>query len=394
MRKFKKRKIAVLVSGGVDSAVALALLKKQGHDVIAFYLKIWLEDELAHLGSCPWEEDLAMVHAVCEKVGVPLQIVSLQQDYWDEVVRYTMEEIRRGHTPNPDMLCNQRVKFGKFYDKIDSSFEKVATGHYAEVEEKGGKFWLKQSRDPIKDQTYFLSYLSQPQLSRALFPIGRYSKKEVRELAHDMDLPNQARKDSQGICFLGKISFSEFIKHHLGEKKGDLIELETGKKIGEHRGFWYYTIGQRHGLDLSGGPWFVEKKDIEKNIVYISKRPPSSTQVSARVTELRASVGGANAQVSASRGASEKAGAASVRDHCAVCDFNWIGYEPELNTPLLLKAKVRHGERFYDAIANFSDLKTGTLKLDASDQGLAPGQFAVLYDGEYCVGSGVIAQAE
>jgi tRNA-specific 2-thiouridylase len=297
-----------------------------------------------------------MVHAVCEKVGAPLQIVSLQQEYWDEVVRYTVEEIRHGHTPNPDMLCNQRVKFGKFYDKIDASFEKVATGHYAGVEEKGGKFWLKRSPDPIKDQTYFLSYLSQKQLGRAAFPLCPYTKKEVRELAHDMDLPNQARKDSQGICFLGKIPFSEFVKHHLGEKTGDLIEMETGKKIGEHQGFWYYTIGQRHGLDLSGGPWFVAQKDIKKNIVYISKNYHSEDK---------------------------------KRDHCAVRDFNWIGYEPQLNTPLSLKAKMRHGERFYDATATFSDLKTGTIKLNASDQGLAPGQFAALYDGEYCVGSGV-----
>ncbi len=301
------KKIAVLISGGVDSSVALALLKEQGHDLTAFYLKIWLEDELSYLGSCPWEQDLEFVRGVCDKLSVPLQIISMQQAYHERVVSYMLEDIKAGRTPNPDMLCNQQVKFGAFYDAIDSmpysfdgnnssspsssdlpvrhspqatagirgssikKFDYIATGHYAQIEHGVQGAVLKKGKDPVKDQTYFLAYLSQAQLSRALFPIGGFEKHEVRALAKKYDLPTQDRKDSQGICFLGKFQFSDFLKAHLGTKKGDLIEFETGKKLGTHEGFWFYTIGQRQGLGLSGGPWYVTSKDTAKNIVYISK---------------------------------------------------------------------------------------------------------------------------
>ena len=165
-------KIAVLVSGGVDSSLALKLLKDQGHDVTAFYLKIWLEDELAYLGDCPWEQDLEYVKAVCKQLDVPLEVVSLQKEYWEKVVSYTIGQAQAGRTPNPDILCNQRIKFGVFLDTIDPSYEKIASGHYARVREENGTFVLEQAPDAIKDQTYFLSHLSQKQLSRLLFPIG------------------------------------------------------------------------------------------------------------------------------------------------------------------------------------------------------------------------------
>ena len=163
-------KVAVLLSGGVDSSVALRLLKDEGHDITAFYLKIWLQDEFSFLGECPWEEDLKYARGVCEQANVPLEVIPLQTEYWDNVVSYTITEIKEGRTPNPDIFCNSLIKFGEFYDKIDSSFEKVASGHYANVEEVDGKYILKTSPDPIKDQTYFLAYLTQAQLSRALFP--------------------------------------------------------------------------------------------------------------------------------------------------------------------------------------------------------------------------------
>lgn len=351
-------KIAVLTSGGVDSAVALKKLQEQGHDVTAFYLKIWLEDELSYLGNCPWEEDLGYVRAICEQSKIPLQIVSMQKEYWDEVVAYTLHEVKNGRTPNPDIFCNKCVKFGKFYDKIDNSFEKIATGHYAQVEEKNGLFYLKKAPDPIKDQTYFLSHLSQAQLKKAIFPIGDLSKKEVRALAKKYNLPNQARQDSQGICFLGKIKFSEFLKHHLGEQKGDIIEFETNKKIGEHPGFWYFTIGQRHGLGLSGGPWFVVKKDTQKNQIYISKEYFTDDK---------------------------------PRDLFKVDSINWTTDCPtQIDHPYELEVKVRHGENFYPATLNLSDKVSGTVQIKGKDQGFASGQFAVFYEGDYCLGGGVI----
>jgi tRNA-specific 2-thiouridylase len=349
-------KIALLLSGGVDSSVALAELKAQGHDVTAFYLKIWLEDELAFLGKCPWEEELEVVKAVCQRLGVPYEVVPLQREYWDRVVHTTLEEVKRGRTPNPDILCNQAIKFGAFYDKIDRAYEKVATGHYAQVEEKNNIFLLKTSPDLIKDQTYFLSRLSQSQLSRALFPIGQYTKVQVRVLAKTRDLPNQNRKDSQGLCFLGKIRFREFLRYHLGEKKGPLIELETRKKVGEHDGFWTYTIGQRQGLGLSGGPWFVVKKDPLENVVYLSRNPAS--------LEDR----GSTLQVE---------------------DLHWISdYKPALNRKTSLDVKVRHGAMRYSAEVKFSKEKAA-VKLGQKDLGLAPGQFTVFYDGNVCLGSGV-----
>src|SRR5690606_29462937 len=167
-------KIAVLLSGGVDSSVALRLLKEHGHDLTAFYLKIWLQDEYSFLGECPWEEDLNFARGVCEQAGVPLEVLSLQTEYWDSVVTYTIDEIKEGRTPNPDIFCNSLIKFGKFYERIDNSFEKVASGHYARSVKSDNKYLLMKSSDPVKDQTYFLAYLTQQQLSRALFPISTY----------------------------------------------------------------------------------------------------------------------------------------------------------------------------------------------------------------------------
>ncbi len=348
-------KIAVLVSGGVDSSVALRLLKDQGHDLTAFYLKIWLEDELAYLGQCPWEEDLAYATQVCAQAGVPLEVLSLQAEYWDRVVAYTIAQVREGKTPSPDILCNQHIKFGCFYDKIDPSFEKIATGHYAQIEEKDGLFLLKKAQDPVKDQTYFLSRLNQPQLSRALFPIGHLLKSEVRVLAKEFNLPNKERKDSQGICFLGKIEFNEFIKHHLGERPGDLVEYETSDVVGQHQGFWYFTIGQRKGIGLSGGPWYVVAKEPEKNIVYVSRNYFSPEK---------------------------------KRNIVRVSDFNWIaGYPPETTA---LQIKLRHGEALYACMFELIDRMHGIVYIEGRDQGIAPGQFAVFYDGDYCLGSGTI----
>lgn len=378
---------AVLISGGVDSSVALRLLQEQGHSLTAFYLKIWLEDELSFLGMCPWQEDLSFVEAVCKQAAIQLEIISLQKEYWERVVAHTIAEIKAGRTPNPDILCNQRVKFGAFYDKIDASFDFVATGHYARVEpfndvlnfhemtlttaenrheqnrmpitngnnHVSSLVTLHTTPDPIKDQTYFLSHLSQAQLARAAFPLGNLTKAQVREHAQRFDLPNKDRKDSQGICFLGKLKFNEFIKYHLGEQPGHLIEYETGKKLGMHRGFWYHTIGQRQGSGLSGGPWYVVSKKPEENLVFVSRNYYTPEK---------------------------------MRDTFVVSECNWILGEP---TKQSLKVKLRHGPAFNEATLESLHNGSFKVKLAQRDQGIAQGQYAVFYDGTHCLGGGVIS---
>jgi tRNA-specific 2-thiouridylase len=347
-------KIAVLLSGGVDSSVALNLLKKEGHEITAFYLKIWLQDEFSFLGDCPWEEDLNFAAGVCRQLDVPLEVLPLQTEYWETVVAYTISEIKEGRTPNPDMFCNKLIKFGQFYDKIDNSFEKVASGHYADIELCDGTYILKRSPDPIKDQTYFLAYLTQQQLSRALFPVGKYNKKEIRNFAHQFSLPNMDRKDSQGICFLGQIKFNDFVKHHLGEIKGDIMDFESGKKLGVHNGYYYYTIGQRSGLGLSGGPWYVVRKDTRNNLVYISRE-----NIAGR-----------------------------ARNTFTTGSFNWIaGYPPPEGN---YQVKIRHGASFFNCSLEFTENEKAEVNLDRADQGIAPGQFAVFYNSDICLGGGVI----
>jgi tRNA (5-methylaminomethyl-2-thiouridylate)-methyltransferase len=353
-----KKKIAILVSGGVDSSVSLAMLKEQGHDLTAFYLKIWLEDELSYLGSCPWQQDLDYVIAVCKQFDVPLQVISMQQAYHDRVVSYMLHEIAQGRTPNPDILCNQQIKFGAFFDMIDASFDYVATGHYARIEHGAQASVLKKGVDPVKDQTYFLSYLCQAQVRRALFPIGHLEKLEVRAWAQKYQLPNAQRKDSQGICFLGKFDFSDFLKAHMQTKQGDIVEFETGQFLGTHDGFWFFTIGQRSGLKLSGGPWYVVSKDVSANKVFISKNYHAVTE---------------------------------HKNGMIVHNLSWIcGVQP---TKTDLTVRFRHGAAVYACTVQYQADGVRVMLQEPSKQGIAAGQFAVLYDGDVCLGAGVIDQA-
>ncbi len=288
-----------------------------------------------------------------------MHIISLQKEYWQEVVSYTIAEIKKGRTPNPDILCNQRIKFGAFYNSIDKSFDYVATGHYARTEKKESTVFLHTAPDPVKDQTYFLSHLSQEQLQRAHFPLGNLDKSQVREYASHFKLPNKDRKDSQGICFLGKLKFTEFLKYHLGEKPGDLIESETGKKIGTHRGYWYHTIGQRQGLGLSGGPWYVVAKNCEENSVFISKSYYTPDK---------------------------------IRDTFVVSSLNWISGAPSMATEgvIALRVKLRHGPFYNEAFLTLLDNGRYKVLLAERDQGIAQGQHAVFYDGTRCLGGGII----
>lgn len=348
-------KIAVLVSGGVDSSVALVKLVEQGHrDITAFYLKIWLEDELAYLGDCPWQDDLEYVRATCDLLKVPLQVVSLQSEYWQEVVSYTIAELKAGRTPSPDILCNQRIKFGAFLRYLGPDFDKIASGHYADIDWQDNVALLKRGTDPIKDQAYFLSHLSQVQLQKCLFPIGVYRKSEVRSMAVAHALPSMKRPDSQGICFLGKIKFNEFVKFHLGENPGQIREWESERVLGEHKGYWFHTIGQRKGLSLSGGPWFVIKKDIARNIVYVSHNETFMGQ---------------------------------ARNTLSIREPHWISGAPKKRH---LQVKIRHGAKSYDCEVDYASDATLGVQLAGKDSGVAPGQFAVFYDGDYCLGGGVI----
>lgn len=346
-------KVALLLSGGVDSSVALHLSKEEGHQVTAFYLKVWLEDELSYLGQCPWEEDLSFAREVSSRAGVPLEVLSLQKPYWERVVGYVLQELRAGRTPSPDIFCNQRIKFGAFFEEIGGSFDRVASGHYARVERINGHVILKRGLDPVKDQTYFLSHMRQAQLERALFPIGHLTKARVREHAHELDLPNKDRRDSQGICFLGKIPYHEFIRHHLGERAGDIVELATGKVLGRHKGYWFHTIGQRQGLRLSHGPWFVQKKDVENNVVFVTHADHLDETAKA-IYEV------------------EK--------------LHWIAKPPERRDLLV---RVRHGRHLFHADVVVRGNRA-TVRLDRKEPGIAPGQFTVFYDGEVCLGGATI----
>ncbi len=355
-------RVALLLSGGVDSSVALRLLQEDGHDVTAFYLKIWLEDELAYLGDCPWEEDLRYAREVCAQASVPLEVIPLQREYHLRVVRWTISELRAGRTPSPDVLCNRRIKFGAFFDVLASRpFDRVASGHYARIRRSPGGCELRKGVDPVKDQTYFLFRLDQEQLSRCLFPVGACHKSEVRSIARRLALPNRDRRDSQGICFLGKIHYDDFVRGHLGERPGEIREIESGRRLGSHRGYWFHTIGQRRGLGLGGGPWYVVGKDPGENVLYVSHHGDLTSHTSRRFR---------------------------------IPEVHWIGQPPAMErgsaSGARLEVKIRHSPQTVGC--RVTERQDGGLEieLDAADPGVAEGQAAVLYDGDHCLGGGMI----
>jgi len=349
-------RIAVLTSGGVDSSVALARLAEEGgHELRAYYLKIWLEDELAFLGRCPWEDDLVFVREICDRLEVPLTIVPLQRDYYESVVAAAVVELEAGRTPSPDVQCNRLIKFGAFVDRVDEDFDFVASGHHARVDHSGSLSRLFKGVDPVKDQTYFLSQMTQEQVARCLFPIGGLTKAEVRADARRLRLPNSDRPDSQGICFLGRVPYDAFVEHHLGENPGVIRDLTTGNPLGTHRGFWFHTIGQRRGLGLSGGPWYVVGKDLERNelLVVHADALPDHHRGLFRIPEP-----------------------------------HWIADPPRSHR---LTLRIRHGERLVGCRVDEGGDGDLSVRMDEAEPGIAPGQYAVLYDGDECLGGGVIA---
>lgn len=352
-------KIAVLVSGGVDSAVVVHKLVGEGHDLHLFYIRISNDNDE---GECSYEEDIEMCTLIASKYNLPLTEVSLHEEYWQYVMDYALKTVKNGLTPHPDMMCNKIIKFGFFEDKWGKKFDKTATGHYASISQDEKGYYLCTANDPVKDQTDFLAQLSQEQLSHLLFPLGDLPKSAVRNLAKEAKLPNATRKDSQGICFLGKINYKDFIKRHLGEKIGDVIDIETNKKIGTHSGYWFYTIGQRKGLGLGGGPWFVVKKDIAKNIIYVSKGYDTPLQF-GRIIKLE--------------------------------EPNWITYNPfeKGNNELELTFKIRHVPEFLTGKLEYNKNDNSMILTSDQDvQGIAPGQYAIFYtsDMKICLGSALI----
>lgn len=347
-------KVAGLISGGVDSAVAVHRMVEQGLDLHLFYIRIGMDDGR---GDCSAEEDIEMCQAIARHYGLPFDVVSLHEEYWDTVMTYALNTVRAGLTPNPDILCNRVIKFGYFDERWGHEFDKIATGHYATtLVEPDGLTYLGTAPDPVKDQTDFLARITYKQLCRSMFPIGDIPKSEVRRLALEARLPNAFRRDSQGICFLGNINYNDFIRRHLGEKQGAIIELETGRKLGTHRGYWFHTIGQRKGLGLSGGPWYVVRKNIDDNVIYVSQGYNTQKQYGTEIL---------------------------------LDEMHWITRNPELTR---VAFKNRHTPQFIDA--QLETTPQGRLLIHSSEpvQGIAPGQFAVIYspDHRICYGSGII----
>ncbi len=349
-------KVIVGLSGGVDSAVAALLLKQQGHEVSGLFMKNWEEDDSA--GRCAAEEDLKVVRAVCAVLDIALRTVNFSAEYWERVFSYFLAEHRAGRTPNPDVLCNKEIKFRAFLDHaLDLGADRIATGHYARIDRADGTLRLLKGADGNKDQSYFLYALDQQALSRTLFPVGQLHKSTVREIARAAGLPNHARRDSTGICFIGERDFRDFLKRYLPSQPGEIRTLE-GRHLGRHEGIMYYTLGQRHGLGI-GGPgeaWYVVDKDVANKLLYV--------------------VQGEDHPALYARG-------------LIAAGLHWVaGRAPAL--PLRCAAKVRYRQSDQPGIVAGLDDQRVRVRFDAAQRAVTPGQSVVFYQDQICLGGGVI----
>lgn len=372
MNMEKRKKVIVGMSGGVDSSVAALLLKEAGYDVTGVFMKNW--DEEDESGVCTATLDYEDVVKTCEIIGIPYFTVNFVKEYWDRVFEYFLEEYRNGRTPNPDVLCNKEIKFKAFLDfamKVGADY--LATGHYAKIHESEASYYLEKGSDSNKDQSYFLCQLNQHQLSKSLFPLGDLDKSEVRAIAKAHHLNTADKKDSTGICFIGERNFNDFIDQYLPAQPGKIMSYD-GRELGKHHGLMHYTIGQRKGLGIggigTGEPWFVAEKDLKHNILYAVQGEQHEKLFSRQLIAK---------------------------------DFNWIsGKLPE--TPLKCMAKFRyrqsdrpvtvtaidHVHRPTDAYDRLtSDL---SITFDAPQSSITEGQFVVLYQGETCLGGGIITE--
>ncbi len=353
-------KIVAGVSGGVDSSVALLLLKERGCEAVGVFMKNWEEEED---GACTAAQDYDDVRAVCDKLGVPYYTVNFAKEYKERVFAHFLSEYAAGRTPNPDILCNQEIKFRAFLDfAMSLGASSIATGHYARLgKDARGRTLLLRAKDASKDQTYFLAGLTQAQLEKAIFPIGELQKAEVRRLAEKAGLLTAGKKDSTGICFIGERSFRPFLQQYLPAKPGEMRTL-SGEYKGMHEGIMYYTLGQRRGLGIGGngekGRWFVVKKDVENNILYVEQGEDSPALYSS---------------------------------YLVAGPVNWIGDIP--GGPIACTAKFRYRQEDQNVTVT-PYLESGEnmmrVQFEQKQRAVTPGQWAVLYDGEACLGGGPI----
>ena len=360
MRIPKATRVVVGMSGGVDSSVAALLLKEQGYDVIGVFMKNW--DETDESGVCTAEEDYQDVRRVCDQIDIPYYTVNFEKEYWERVFTYFLEEYKRGRTPNPDVMCNKEIKFKAFLQKaLDLEADYLATGHYARIQRQGDASLLLRGVDTNKDQSYFLCMLGQEQLHRALFPVGEMSKAEVRHVAEAAGLLTAKKKDSTGICFIGERKFKEFLQRFLPAQPGDIQTLE-GETVGRHDGLMYYTLGQRKGLGI-GGPgeaWFVVQKDLTNNILYVDQGQDSLALYS---------------------------------DGLLASEASWVLGEPPEANQFTATAKFRYRQPDQDVTVHL--LGNGRLYVDFAEpqRAITPGQAAVFYAGERCLGGAIIDEA-
>lgn len=355
-------RVVVGLSGGVDSAVSALLLKQQGYDVVGLFMKNWEDDDDDEY--CSTRQDFIDAAAAADVIGIEFEAVNFAAEYKDRVFSEFLREYAAGRTPNPDVLCNAEIKFKAFLDfALQMGASKIATGHYARMQQNGDQVELLKGLDPRKDQSYFLHRLTQAQLARAIFPVGHLQKGAVRKLAADAGLPNHAKKDSTGICFIGERPFREFLERYLPRDPGKM-RTPDGRNIGEHQGLMYYTIGQRQGLHVggtrggSGEPWFVVGKDLPRNELLVVQ---GHDHPLLKKHELQAA------------------------------DASWISGSPPSTAGYAAKTRYRQ----MDAVCTFSaaDQASGqfALRFAEAQWAITPGQSAVLYDGEVCLGGGVIA---
>lgn len=353
--------VVVGISGGVDSSVAAILLKNQGYNVIGLFMRNWdstlnndfLGNPNLNNNICPQEEDYNDAVKVCKKIGIPLHRIDFVKEYWNYVFTYFLDELKKGRTPNPDVMCNKYIKFDMFAKKArELGADYIATGHYARmIDDK-----LYKGKDLNKDQTYFLSQVSKEQLKNVLFPVGELEKSEVRKIAHEYDLITADKKDSTGICFIGERNFKHFLENYLPNNPGDIVDIETGKVLGKHVGLMYYTIGQRRGLNIGGTKdrLFVVKKDLNKNVLYVASGDESKYLISYTAI---------------------------------IEDVNLLD-----ELPSECMAKFRYRQK--DNKVFVTKLEDGNLLVKYPDgvRAVTPGQACVFYNGDECLGGGIIKE--